>query len=491
MATASTPGATENVVHDPITHSPLALRDWSMSPTASRTSSQESMTLRGSEESVAAASTDFDDVRAEWDANARKSKIQLAGVAGAASFLGATAVLALSSILRRFLSGWLGLVLSGVLCIVIAAVCAGSVVHYYEPAQPPIQLEGKETQLHKDKTSDNSPETALWFNTFLASLWPIVNPALFISIADMLEDELAATLPKFITGVRVADIGQGSQSIEIANISSLDVDESKHDEDSGQVVNLEVLVAYREHSHGKALKERSGNPHILMEFVLTGGVPVPVWIELTGLKVGARMRIGLMPNPPFLSSLVLTLLGKPKVTLKCTPLTQHFVNIMDIPVLSGWMQSAIDSAVAAYVAPHSLSMDLKTLLSGAEPMDTEAHGVVVVVAKYAVDFKDGDAGKFWESQDERHGDPYVSIGWGKWGKPIWSSRIIANEGKPYWEEIAFLLVGPSEMNAKERLRLQLWDSDRGAADDLLGSVEVNLHEIMEDSKTLNQNDDTN
>jgi Ca2+-dependent lipid-binding protein len=72
------------------------------------------------------------------------------------------------------------------------------------------------------------------------------------------------------------------------------------------------------------------------------------------------------------------------------------------------------------------------------------------------------------------------------------------------EYVAFLLVGPSEMNAKEKLRVQVWDSgasriyrvvvcllcvlfqDRGAADDLLGTVEVNLHEIMEDSKTQNQ-----
>lgn len=36
----------------------------------------------------------------------------------------------------------------------------------------------------------DSPETAAWFNTLLHSLWPIVNPSLFISVADMLEDAL-------------------------------------------------------------------------------------------------------------------------------------------------------------------------------------------------------------------------------------------------------------------------------------------------------------
>jgi Ca2+-dependent lipid-binding protein len=165
-----------------------------------------------------------------------------------------------------------------------------------------------------------------------------------------------------------------------------------------------------------------------------------------------------MPNPPFLAAMTLTLLGQPKVTLKCTPLAKSFLNVMDIPGLSGWLQSAIDAAVGEYVAPRSLNLDLKTMLSGQDQMDTAAHGVIFVIVKSAEGFKDGDGGKFWESKAEKRGDGYVTIGWGKYGKAAWSSRIIENEGNPFWEEVAVLLVGPSEMNAKEMLRVQLWDS---------------------------------
>ncbi|KAJ7634106.1 hypothetical protein DFH06DRAFT_1055186 [Mycena polygramma] len=327
----------------------------------------------------------------------------------------------------------------------------------------------------------------MWFNAFLYSLWPIVNPSLFISVSDMLEDALQATLPKLIHGVRVADIGQGSEALRILGIRSLESgDATRASDDEGDFVNLEVAVAYRARPHGKSLKDRSGNPHLLMEFMVAGGVVLPVWIEITGILATARMRIQLMPNPPFLSAMTLTLLGQPKVTLKCTPLAKSFLNIMDIPGLSGWLQSAIDGAVGEYVAPHSLNLDLKTLLSGRDQMDTETIGVIVVIVKSAKGFKDGDGGKFWESASEKRGDPYATIGWGKWGKPVWSSRIIENEGHPVWEEIAVLLVGPSELNAKEKLRLQVWDSDREAADDLLGTVEVNLHDIMGDSQTQNQ-----
>lgn len=39
-------------------------------------------------------------------------------------------------------------------------------------------------------------------------------------------------------------------------------------------------------------------------------------------------------------------------------------------------------------------------------------------------------------------------------------------------------MGPEEINAEERLRIQLWDSDRTSADDDLGRIELDLKELM-------------
>lgn len=74
----------------------------------------------------------------------------------------------------------------------------------------------------------------------------------------------------------------------------------------------------------------------------------------------------------------------------------------------------------------------------------------------------------------------LMTGWAKFGKPIWSTRVIVDDLQPVWEETAFVLVGPEEMNAEERLRLQLWDSDRTSADDDLGRLELELKELMHD-----------
>ena len=55
--------------------------------------------------------------------------------------------------------------------------------------------------------------------------------------------------------------------------------------------------------------------------------------------------------------------------------------------------------------------------------------------------------------------------------------------QPSWDEIAFVAVTPQELNVDERVRVQLWDSDRTTADDDLGRIELDLKQVMRDSKS--------
>ncbi|KAJ7207301.1 hypothetical protein B0H12DRAFT_1159021 [Mycena haematopus] len=418
-------------VTDPVTHAALSVHDNTSDEllavsTKSTPTSEDPPNLDNLRRSHMNGVVDAESRKDDSD-HVRQTKIQTATVVAATAFGSSLAILFISRILK---GGWIGLIFSISMCCVLGLVAPAVVLYFWNPPSPRVQLHGEETQLHKPES--DSPESAAWFNSLLYSLWPIVNPALFTSVSDMLEDALQASLPSLIHGVRVADIGQGSEAVRILAIRALESDDAtRSSDDEGDFLNLEVALAFRARPRGTGLKDRSGNPHILMEFQVAGGILLP------------------------------------------------FLNVMDIPGLSGWLQSSIDSAVSAYVAPRSLNMDLKTMLSGRDQMDTETIGIVFVIVKSAVGCTDGDGGKFWESKAEKRGDPYATIA-------IWSSRIIENEGSPVWEEIAVLLVGPSEMNAKEKLRVQVWDSDRGAADDLLGTVEVNLHDLINDPKTQNQ-----
>jgi Ca2+-dependent lipid-binding protein len=94
--------------------------------------------------------------------------------------------------------------------------------------------------------------------------------------------------------------------------------------------------------------------------------------------------------------------------------------------------------LAEYVAPKSLTLDLKDMLMGDDfKKDTMARGIIMVHIKRAKDFKEGDAG--FGPFKAGSSDGYVTVGWAKFGKPIWSSRVIEASMSPVWEEVSFLV----------------------------------------------------
>jgi Ca2+-dependent lipid-binding protein len=61
---------------------------------------------------------------------------------------------------------------------------------------------------------------------------------------------------------------------------------------------------------------------------------------------------------------VVTLLGLPRITISVVPLHQHFTNIMNLPLVSTFISNSLNTAVAEYVAPKSLKLDVQRLISG-------------------------------------------------------------------------------------------------------------------------------
>ncbi|KAL9629298.1 MAG: hypothetical protein Q9204_005351 [Flavoplaca sp. TL-2023a] len=444
-------------------------------------------------------------------------------------------------------------------------------------------------QTREDQTSEFSlPESAQWLNSLLASVWPLINPDLFTSLADTVEDVMQTSCPKFVRMIAVSDLGQGNarlskpsfetsighpakpfrssssaylaflnvlldkctpcvltpsliaEAIRIlgikwlpgghakkevlaggriqekdrdvpnegdaqtglqppnaneiksnyasnaTDIGSNGTDENESvaggmDAEEGSFVNVEIGFSYRASKTSTSMKVKAKNAHLYLLFYLPGGIRFPVWVELRGMVGTLRMRLQLCPDPPFVALCTMTLLGQPKVSLSCTPLTRKGLNIMDLPLISSFVQSSIDAALAEYVAPKSLSLDLKDMLVGDDfKKNTSASGVLVVTVIGATGFKEGDRSLGLLRRGSS--DAYVAVGWGKFGKPIWSTRIILDSMSPSWNETAYILVGPEEINASERLRVQLWDSDRASADDDLGRIEVDLEQLMGDPR---------
>lgn len=174
-----------------------------------------------------------------------------------------------------------------------------------------------------------TPESTKWLNSLLSSVWPLVNPDLFTSLADTLEDVMQASLPKLVRMISVEDLGQGSEAIRILGIrwlpsgaaaKTISVDGEKipgkrngrsdhkvpgageledggrsnggnhstrsdEDEDGdgenvaegmeaeeGDFINMEVAFSYRASSSGKSLRIKSKNAHLYLAFYLPGGI---------------------------------------------------------------------------------------------------------------------------------------------------------------------------------------------------------------------------
>lgn len=378
-------------------------------------------------------------------------------------------------------------------------------------------------------------ESTIWLNSLISAVWPLINPDLFAGLADMLEDVMQASLPKVVRMVSVDDIGQGSENMRILGVrwlptgaasrsvdsggnlgnehadqnggqrgkgsgNSRDPDGDGQDDQTGEevnkprdedgdgeqegmeaeegdFVNCEIAFAYKARSTAKSFRDRTKDMHLMLAFYTFANIKVPIWVDLRGIIGTLRVRLQLAPDPPFFALATVTFLGQPKVDLSCIPLSKKAFNIMDIPLISNFVQSSVDAAMAEYVAPKSLALDLKGMLAGDDfKKDTSARGVLVCTIKRGYDFKVGDAGI--PLVKDGSADPYVSIAWAKFGKPIWSTRLLMDEMEPVWQETAYILVTPEELNVDERIRVQLWDSDRWSADEDLGRIELDLKSLM-------------
>ncbi|KAI0672484.1 hypothetical protein C8Q78DRAFT_1027516 [Trametes maxima] len=349
---------------------------------------------------------------------------------------------------------------------------------------------------------ERTRESAEWANAVVRGLWPIINTDLFSSLVDMVEDIMQSSVPTFIHSVRIADMGLGSNAGRITSIRSLpdarqtDTGSLEANDDSlstlgidaqtispddrdaldGDHVNLEVSFAYQGLPSGQSAKSKARNIHLLVEFTvgLKGllGIRVPVWVEITGVVGTARARLQLIPEPPFVKTTLLSLMGLPRITISAVPLNRALPNVMDLPFVSGFISSALDTAAAEYVAPKSLTLDLQRLISGDDiKKDTEAIGVLVVHIHRATGVKAMDA-------TGGSADPYVTLTYSRLEKPLYSTRIIKGDCNPVYEETAVLLVDVNTVKLHEKLSFQLWDSDRMSVDDMMGFTEIDIVDLI-------------
>ena len=70
------------------------------------------------------------------------------------------------------------------------------------------------------------------------------------------------------------------------------------------------------------------------------------------------------PQPPFVKNVTFTLMGLPQVHVSAVPMTERGINVLNLPLISGFVNNSIAAAANEYVAPKSMSLEVGKLLVG-------------------------------------------------------------------------------------------------------------------------------
>lgn len=374
--------------------------------------------------------------------------------------------------------------------------------------------------MHKQRGEEHSPpmpESVEWLNAMISVVWKQINPEMFIPMVDQIEDVMQQSLPGIVDAVKISDVGHGTNPFRFVSMRGLadvmedknyprdkwvsqgksveddslpkdgsekkaaaaddaDGDGIKDEDESGDYLCYEVSFSYGAEP-GK--KSKNDYIHLMLTFFLGNDLlklPFNVNAQIKQISGTLRLRMQMVQNPPYIRLLTFSLMGVPNVEVSVIPLSRALPNVLDLPLISGFVKSSIAAAANEYVAPKSMTMNMAQMLSGdGVKKDTDAVGVLCVQLQRAEGLSAQDTNGF--------SDPYIVLSFAKFGRPLYSSRIIFEDLDPSFNETAFLLVTKDDLKADEELSIQLWDSDKRTADDIVGRVTRKLSSLCNGNTT--------
>jgi len=123
-----------------------------------------------------------------------------------------------------------------------------------------------------------------------------------------------------------------------------------------------------------------------------------------------------------------------------------------------------------------MTLDMRKMLQGDDVQkDVEALGILWIRIHKATGLSKQDR----RGSDGGGSDPYITVSFSKYGKPMYCTRVIQDDLNPVWEETCALLVTPNLIKADEQLSMELWDSDRSTSDDVVGKVELSMQKMIQ------------
>ncbi|SGY85199.1 BQ5605_C009g05745 [Microbotryum silenes-dioicae] len=333
-------------------------------------------------------------------------------------------------------------------------------------------------------------ESVEWMNSVLSTVWPMLDPDLFVAGVDLLEDALKMLSPSVVRTVRIDSVDQGLNAMRILGIRRLpddfDITESPfasqvdptgpHLEEHkaldnaapGQYVNIEAEFAYR-----RLPKSKSENAHLVIHMGLgvkkVLKVELPVLCELSGLYGKIRLRLEMIAEPPFVRHVKFSFPIFPSIEIVAKPL--RAIDVMSLPGFKPFILSSINSVLYHFVAPQSYELDLSRFFLGSNvAMKTRSVGVVCVAIHKAQNLTASDV--------RGTSDGFVNVSFVHSGKVLFSTRVVPKTLNPVWEEVIFLRITDDEIDEQDRIRFTVLDWDRFSKNDVIGMTSISLTHLV-------------
>lgn len=356
---------------------------------------------------------------------------------------------------------------------------------------------------HKTEKLRYVPESVEWMNSLVQTLWGTLQQEFFDNIASQINDTLKSYTPESVpASVKITGLGHGCHSVRVLSMRSLpdsefgdmvpshglekseSVDDVKEREkaiemeEGGVFYNLEISIAY----HQSPFRPRKDHMHADI-LAMLGPVALPIFVQVKEFVATVRVRIQMHPDLPFLKKMTFSLTEKPKISTSVSIGAHWAMDLLSLPIVDSLLESQINAASADFVQPKSMSLDMTSYIGGSDQKEeTDAIGVLVVKIHRARNLA---------RQDTRGpgADPYLTIAFSQYEKPMYASRIIKGDRNPVWEESAIVMIRTEHVKRKENVLLRLWDSDTTGSDDVSGVCEFPLQElILEDNKMHKRED---
>ncbi|KAG0647595.1 Meiotically up-regulated [Hyphodiscus hymeniophilus] len=347
------------------------------------------------------------------------------------------------------------------------------------------------------------PESVEWMNSLVETLWDTLQQDFFDNIASQINDTIKPYIPESVPAtVKITELGHGSQSLRVLSMRSLpdsefgalvpshgtdksgsveqaqEREKAVEREEGGVFYNLEIAVAY----HEPPFRTRKEHMHVDV-LAMIGPVPVPVYVQVKEFVATIRVRLQMHPDLPFLKNVTFALTESPKINACVSLGAPWALDLLNLPIIDSVLVSQINTAAADFVQPKSMSMDMTLYIGGSDQKEeTEAIGVLVVKIHRARNLA---------RQDSRGpgADPYLTIAFSKYEKPMYATRIIKGDRNPVWEESAIIMIRSEHVKRQENVLLRLWDSDTTGSDDISGVCEFPLHELVLNSNKMHKRED--